>query len=130
MTTPFWCLLIALVIPILLAFLCGYYKTRQFGRIDNRHPRVQGDRLEGAGARAWAAQQNAWEALAMFTAAVVVAHLAGADPGSSAVAALVFIAARLVHAGAYLADLHVVRSVSFLVALGSCLWLFALAARA
>ena len=42
----------------------------------------------GEGARVQAAQQNAWEALPVFAAAVFVAHLAGADPERSSVAAL------------------------------------------
>jgi len=130
MTTPFWCLLVAVLLPIVLAGIGGYHKSKQFETVDNNNPRAQNARLEGAGARAVAAQNNAWEALAMFTAAVSVAHMAGADPGSSATAAMLFVAARVLHAGFYLADIAPARSLSFLVGFGSCLWLFALAARA
>jgi uncharacterized MAPEG superfamily protein len=130
MTTPFWCLLIAVFIPFVLAMTGGYFKSQQFDAVDNNNPRAQSAQLEGAGARAVAAQQNAWEALAMFTPAVAVAHMAGADPSSSTTAALLFVAARVLHAGFYIADLAPLRSVSFLVASGSCIWLFVLAARA
>ncbi len=130
MTTPFWCLLIAVLIPFVLAGIGGYFKSQQFDSLDNNNPRVQSALLEGAGARAVAAQQNAWEALAVFTAAVAVAHLAGADAGSSATAAMLFIAARVLHGGFYIGDLAPLRSLSFLVALGSCIWLFTLAGRA
>ena len=73
MTTPLWCLLIAALIPYVLAGISGYYKAQQFDAIDNNNPRAQSAQLEGAGARASAAQSNAWEAFAIFTAAVLVA---------------------------------------------------------
>ena len=130
MTTPFWCLLVAVLLPYLLAGAAGYFKQKQFGAIDNHLPRVQGAQLTGAGARAWAAQANAWEALAVFASAVFVAHLAGADPARSATAAQLFVAARLAHAVCYLADWATARSLVFFVGMGSCLWLFVLAARA
>jgi uncharacterized MAPEG superfamily protein len=130
MTTPFWCLVIAVLIPYVLAFTAAYFKGKQFGKVDNNQPRVQGAALTGTGARVWAAQQNAWEALTVFTAAVLVAHFAGADAGRSATAAIVFIVARIAHAICYATDLAPLRSLSFMVGFGSCLWLFWLAASA
>jgi uncharacterized MAPEG superfamily protein len=130
MTTPLWCLVIVALLPYPLAFTAGYFKAKQFGKIDNHLPRVQGAQLTGAGARAWAAQANAWEALAVFTVAVFVAHVAGADPERSATAAKLFVAARVGHAVCYLADWANPRSLVFFVAMGSCLWLFVLAANA
>lgn len=127
MTIPFWCLLIAVLIPYVLAFTAAYHKSRQFGSVDNNQPRAQGAALTGTGARVWAAQQNAWEALAVFTAAVLVAHFAGADPRLSAIAAELFIVARILHAIFYATDLATLRSLAFMVAFGSCLWLFWLA---
>ena len=130
MTTPFWCLLVACLIPYFIAPIGGYFRTKQFGVMDNKDPRGQGARLTGAGARAQAAQANAWEALPVFASAVIVAHLAGADAGTSSTAALVFIAARVGHAGFYVADLDKARSAIFMLGLGCCIWLFVLAARA
>ena len=130
MTTPFWCLLIAVFIPYVLAGMAGYYKGKQFGSVDNNYPRVQGAALTGAGARAWGAQQNAWEALAVFTAAVMVAHFAGADAGRSATAAVLFLVARVLHAVFYISDIATARSLIFFVGFGSCMWLFWLAASA
>lgn len=130
MTTPFWCLLIVILMPYVMAGMGGYFKTRQFGSVDNNNPRQQSAALEGAGARAVAAQQNSWEALPVFAAAVIVAHLAGADPGLSAVAAGIFVAARVVYLVFYLSDIATARSLSFLVGFASCIWLFVLAARA
>jgi len=130
MTTPFWCLLIAVVLPYLLAFSGASFRAKLPGGLDNRNPRQQVIHLEGVGARFYAAQQNAWEALAVFTAAVLVAYAAGADAEKSAVAAIGFIAARIAHAVFYVADLDKLRSLSFVVGFGCCIWLFVLAARA
>jgi uncharacterized MAPEG superfamily protein len=130
MTVPFWCLLIVIFFPYGLAGLGGYYRTRQFGRLDNKYPRSQAAALEGTGARVFAAQQNAWEALPVFASAVFVAHLAGADPRLSATAAEVFLGARILHAVFYVANLDIARSAIFFVGFGSCIWLFVLAAQA
>jgi len=120
MTTVLACLLIAVLTPYVLAGIGGYHKGKQFGKADNNNPRAQAAQLTGVGARAVAAQQNAWEALAVFTAAVAVAHLAGADAGKSATAALVFLGARLVHPVAYIADFPTLRTGVFVVGLVSC----------
>ena len=77
MTTPFGCLVFIAFFPFVLSSLGGYFRMRQFGTLDNKHPRAQQARLEGVGARVLAAQQNAWEALPVFSAAVLVAHAAG-----------------------------------------------------
>lgn len=130
MTIPFWCLMIVAFIPYFLALAGGYMKKRQFGSMDNADPRTQAQQLTGAGARTWASQSNAWEALGFFTAAVVVAHLAGADPERSAVAAVVFLATRILHPVFYLANLAALRSLAVTVGLGAGAYLFFLAAAA
>lgn len=128
MTVPFWCLLVACLIPIILSWVSGYYRQQQFGAVDNKLPRLQSAKLEGAGARAVAAQQNAWEALQVFTAAVFVAHASGvADAANAALAAQLFIVARVLHAVFYLADKDILRSLAFLVSFGSSIWLFVMA---
>lgn len=130
MTTPLWCLTIVAVLPYGLSTLGGWLRVRQFGRLDNENPRAQEAALSGVGARVQAAQANAWEALPFFATAVIVAHLAGADPGRSAVASVLFVATRLLHPIAYAANLATLRSLVFLVGLASGIWLFALAAQA
>ena len=131
MTVPFWCLLVAVVIPYVLAVFGATQRQAQLGQADNKNYRVtQVPKLVGAGSRAYAAQANAWEALAVFTAAVTVAHLSGADQRLSAIAALVFVGARVLHAVFYLADLDKLRSTSVAVGTGCCVWLFVLAAQA
>jgi len=130
MTTPMWCLLVIAFMPYVLALLGIYYRIEQFGDWDNANPRAQYARLEGAGWRVWAAQQNAWEALGLFTATVAVAHLAGADAEKSAVAAVVFLATRLLHPVLYVANLATLRSIAVGVGLFSCIYMFVLAADA
>ena len=130
MTTPFWCLLIAVFLPYVLSTAGGYFRVKQFGTLDNKHPRAQAARLEGTGARCYASQQNAWEALPVFAVAVLVAHLAGADPGASASAAVLWVVARVLHPVFYLANIDWARSLAFLVAMGANVWLFVLASRA
>jgi uncharacterized MAPEG superfamily protein len=118
------CLLIAILMPYVLAGVAGRYKARQLGKIDNRNPRAQAAQLTGAGGRAVAAQQNAWEALAVFTASLAAAFFAGVEPATIVLPALIFVAARVAHAVCYLRDLASARSASFLVATVACLWIF------
>ena len=116
MSTLQICLFIGALLPILLSWVGGYYRATQLGTIDNRHPRQQAAQLEGAGARAVAAQQNAWEALAMLTAGVVVHSMRGGDAGTAATLGIVWVGARVLHAVFYIADLDKLRSLAFLVA--------------
>lgn len=127
MTTPLWCLVIVALLPFLLSFSGGYFRMREFGSIDNKHPRLQVARLEGVGARVYAAQANAWEALAVFTAALVVLHLANPEAARGSTAATlsgVFLATRVAHPIAYVANQDVVRSLVFVVGLGCLFGIF------
>src|SRR5512134_2190948 len=127
MSTPLWCLVIVALLPYVLSFTGGYFRMRQLGAVDNKHPRQQVAKLEGVGARAYAAQANAWEALGFFTAAVAVLHLANPDVARGATAAnlsLGFLATRVLHPIFYLANLDLLRSLAFLVGLGCVIGLF------
>lgn len=128
MTTPLWCLLIVMLMPIVLAGVGGYFRTKQLGTLDNEDPREQIKSLTGAGSRAYAAQQNAWEALALFTAAVLTAHVLMADPERSAQLAIAFVAFRVLHAVCYIGGWATARSLMFMGSLVSLIWLFVLGA--
>jgi len=117
-------LFIGALLPIVLSWVGGYYRAQQFGSVDNKNPRAQSAALEGAGARAVAAQQNAWEALALFTAAVVAYTVRGDGAEIASTLAGVWLAARILHAVFYLANLDVLRSIAFLVALACAVALF------
>lgn len=127
MTTPLWCLVIVALLPYPLSFLGGYFRMRQLGALDNKHPRQQAAKLEGVGARAYAAHANAWEALALFTAAVAVLHFANLEAARSATAAnlaLGFLATRILHAAFYIANVDALRSLVFVAGLGCVIGLF------
>lgn len=130
MTLPLWALIGAVLLPYIIAGITAIYRTRQFGSVDVKYPRVQAAKLEGVGARAVGAQANAWEALAVFAPAVILAHVAGADAGQAAFAAGIFLLARVLHLVAYLADVAPVRTLCFVVGFGCSLWLYWLAGSA
>lgn len=131
MTTPLWCLVIVAFLPIPLAVFGAVQRQKQFGVADNKQYRTsQIPKLEGLGARCYGAQANAWEAVAMFTVAVMVNHLAGGEPEKSSIAAMVFVAVRVLHAVFYLADLDKLRSAIFGVGTLSMIYLIYLGAQA
>jgi uncharacterized MAPEG superfamily protein len=124
MTTPLWCLFIAILIPYVLTGIGAYFKKQQFGTIDPREPREQDKQLTGAGARALAAQKNMWESLAVFTAAVTINHLKGdADAGLSATLAQVYLVGRVIQPAAYIGNIAPLRTLGFFASFASCIWL-------
>jgi len=122
MTTSLYCLLIAVVLPYLLAGSSLYFRLKQFGTINTREPRQQAAELQGA--RVVAAQLNAWEALLVFAAALFVASISGVGTETVNQASLIFIAGRVLHGVFYIADNAPLRSLSFAVSFGSCISLF------
>lgn len=130
MTTPFWCLLVVVFLPYVLAGVGGYLRGKEFGIADNKNPRAQAAQLQGTGARAYAAQANAWEATTVFTAAVVVAHLAGVPAASAAPWTIAFVVARVAHPVFYILDQEKLRSFSFLAGFVCVIALFVKAANA
>ncbi|MGQ7248029.1 MAPEG family protein [Halomonas sp. V046] len=115
------------VLPVLLAWVGAVYRVRQFAHLDNRHPREQQARLEGAGARIHAAQINAWEALAVYVSTCFIAFAAGTDMATLTAPALTFVGARLLHPVCYALNLHWLRSLVFAVGMGACLAIIAMA---
>ncbi len=124
MTIAFWCVLIAALMPFVLA---GIAKAgdRSF---NNRRPREWYETVTGYRKRAWWAQQNSFEAFPLFAAAVIIAHVAGGSQSGVDILAILFIAARIAYATCYLADVHLIRSLAWLVGLGACIGLFVIAA--
>jgi uncharacterized MAPEG superfamily protein len=120
MTTALWCLMIATVLPI----VCTGIAKWGFEGFDNHRPREWLAKQSGWRARANAAQANSWEALAIFTAAVLTAHLVEAPQPRIDLLALVFTAARVAYIACYVADLASLRSLVWLVGLGASLALF------
>ena len=127
MNTVISCLLILCILPLACAWIGGYFRQKQLGNIDNKEPRQQAQQLTGAGARAVAAQANSWEALALFTAAVVATAVSGVELAKIANLALFFTALRIAYIPFYLANKDALRSLSFIGAYGIVMYIFYLA---
>jgi len=126
MTTAFVCVLLAWLL-IYLPRLVVIVAIRQGSeRFDNNHPRLQQARLTGWGQRAQAAHQNSVEAFAPFAAAVIIAHLAGADRNHMTLLAIAFVVLRTLYCVVYVADQATLRSAVWAVALAANLGLFLL----
>ncbi|MAY36770.1 MAG: hypothetical protein CMN84_11790 [Spongiibacteraceae bacterium] len=128
MTTALWCLMITALIPTLLSFTGGYLRHKELGGADNKNPRQQYAQATGVISRVFAAQQNAWEGLILFTAALVAAFVSGVPQEQLATVSIVFVVARVLHAVFYMADRDMLRSLSYLVALGSVICIFIMGA--
>jgi uncharacterized MAPEG superfamily protein len=127
MNTVIGSLLILCILPLLCSWIAGYHRQKQLGSVDNKEPRTQSAKLTGAGARAVAAQGNCWEALAVFSAAVLAVSVSGIELQSIATLALAFVLLRVVYIGLYIGNLDKLRSLAFLVGYGICMYLFYLA---
>ena len=119
MTTAYWCVLIAGVLPYLATVI-----AKVGMKFDNNNPRDWLAKQEGWRRRANAAQSNGFETFPLFAAAVVVAHLAHAPQARVDQLAMGFIAARVGYLGAYLADVAPLRSVLWMTGLGCSIALF------
>lgn len=120
-------LLILSVLPITLGWVSGGCRHKQFGVVDNKEPRIQNQQLTGAGARAVAAQNNAWEGLAVFIAAVVALNLSGVDAAAYTMYFYALIILRVLHALFYIINQDILRSLSFVCSYGICIYFFILA---
>ncbi len=126
MTTAYWCVLAAALMPYLFAGIAKFGDRRY----DNRAPRDFLAALDGRQKRADWAQQNSFEAFPAFAAAVIIAHLAQGSQSAINALALVFVALRLAYGWAYITDRPTLRSLVWIAALGCVVGLFVVAARA
>jgi len=120
-------LLILVILPVSCAWIAGYYRQKQLGSVDNKEPRAQSQQLTGSGARAVAAQSNSWEALAVFSAALLAVFIGGIDLDSIRMPVMIFTALRIAYIPAYIADLDKLRSLIFIGGYGICIYLIYLA---
>ncbi len=127
MTTPLVCVFIAFLLIWIPRVAVVVAIKRSGTAYDNKHPRKQQAQLEGLGARAVAAHQNAFEGFAPFAAAVLVAEQAGADPRRASVLALTYVVARIIYTVAYLANADYLRSTVWAIGLLATFGLFILA---
>lgn len=108
MTLAYLCVVFGFFLPVLLA---GYAKLSSgFRPRDNRNPREFLATVQGKALRARWAEQNTYEALPGFFAAVVIAHQLQAPQQLVDALALGFIALRLIYAWCYVSDRASLRS--------------------
>jgi len=127
MTIAFWTLLAAIALPWLMAVIkksplasCGNY--------NNSAPRAGLDDLKGISQRALWAEQNSFEILPGYVAAVIVAHLAGTEQSLVDQLALVFIASRVVYVFCYIMNWATLRSIVWVIGLLCIVGLFVISA--
>ena len=124
MTTALWCLMIAALLPI----VCTGIAKWGFKGFDNNRPREWLARQDGWRARANAAQQNSWEAFAIFSAAVLTAHVVEAPQARVDAIAIAFISTRLLYIWCYVMDFANLRSLVWMIGLGLSISLFVISA--
>ncbi len=125
MTTAYWCILVAALLPYVWV---GVAKASG-QRYDNRDPRGWLARQDNPrAARANAAQLNAFEAFAAFAASVLMAQAAGVDPARISMLALVFVGLRVLHGVFYIAGIAALRSLAWVGGFGIVVWLMLQAA--
>lgn len=125
MTTAYWCILIAALLPYVWIVI-----AKQSGeRYDNRDPRAWLARQDNLRTqRGTAAQLNAFEAFAPFAAAVLMAQFAGVDPARISLLAMAFVALRVLHGVFYITGVAMLRSLVWAGGMGCVLWLMVQAA--
>ena len=123
MTTAYWCVLIAALMPYLWTGLAKIAMPK----FNNHQPRIFLEKLDGWGQRANWAQINSFEAFPAFAAAVIIASQIGnIKPDTLNTLAIVFVIARLCYGIFYLANLAGFRSLAWLIGIGSWVSMFVL----
>ncbi len=110
MTISLICLFITLILPLIPRLFVAKAQARTQEGYNNSLPREQQKNLDALGQRALGAHLNSFEALQMFTAAIVVAHLSSAPQVWVDRFSLLFIVSRIVFIFAYLKDMPSLRS--------------------
>ena len=123
MTIALWCVLVAGLLPYVATVI-----AKAGTDFDNRDPRAWLARQQGYRHRASAASMNAFEALPLFAAAVLIAQVLRGPQHSADLLGLGFIGARILHLACYLADWATLRSITWFVALLCVIGLFVISA--
>lgn len=128
MTIAYCCMLLVVLLPYLWVALAKFGRSDDgvARRYNNYAPREQQAKLAGYRARAVWAQNNAFEAMPGFLAAVLLASQLGVGALEVNVAAVVFVLARVLHGLCYLANLAWQRSLAWSVGLVAVIYLFGL----
>ena len=121
MTFAYVCILIAIIMPIILA---GVAKKGSEIPINNNNPRDHIRHLKERAKYAYGAEQNCYESFPPFAIAVVVAHLMGGEQLTIDILAGLYIVSRLLYIAFYLQAKGTLRSVTFMIGLFATISLF------
>ncbi|WP_394244523.1 MAPEG family protein [Vibrio astriarenae] len=116
MTILIFSLIVAALLPY-LAKIPVAAAMHKLGGYDNNHPREQQGKLDGFGARALAAHQNAFESLIVFSTAILLAIATGTTSDSVQWLALIHIGFRIVYHILYLVNAGTLRSIAWGIAM-------------
>jgi uncharacterized MAPEG superfamily protein len=120
-------MMVASLLPLVFAILAklfGGFKSK-----DNANPREFLGKQTGAAARAHAAQQNSYETLPVFLAAVIVALLFFVPLSVVTQLAWLYVILRIIYGLAYIANWATFRSIIWSLSLACPMMLFYLAIR-
>lgn len=118
-TIAYWCVFVAALLPIVCAGIAKFGAMRispREGDYDNNHPRAWLARQTDWRARANAAQNNTFEALPFFFAAVIIAHQLQASQTRLDILALLFVVLRMAYITMYVGNRASARSVIWVLA--------------
>ncbi|MBF2720505.1 MULTISPECIES: MAPEG family protein [unclassified Psychrobacter] len=122
-----WAMVAASLLPWLVSIVAkasGGFKVR-----NNAHPRDFFQNATGVAARANAAQQNSYETLPIFLAAVLTAMLFFVPQSIINILAWLYVLIRIGFCVAYITNLSMFRSILWALSMACCLMLFYLAIR-
>ena len=122
-----WAMVVASLLPWVMSIIAkasGGFKLR-----NNAHPRDFFQHATGVAARANAAQQNSYETLPIFLAAVLTAMLFFVPQSIINILAWLYVLIRIGFCVAYITNLSTFRSILWTLSMACCLMLFYLAIR-
>ncbi len=118
MTTLIICLFIAALLPF-IAKVPVAIAMHKLNGYNNNHPRAQQAELTGFGARALAAHQNAFESLAVFAPAILLAIATNNTGSMIEQLAITHVIARVLYNIAYLINIGTIRSIIWAIGIVS-----------
>jgi uncharacterized MAPEG superfamily protein len=122
MTTAYWCVIAAILMPVMIAGLAKF--TSGFKPRDNHNPREYLSKLTGWHQRANWAQQNTFESIPGFLAAVIIAHQMGGNQANIDMLAVSYIVIRIIYAALYIADIALLRTLAWVAGVACTIALF------
>lgn len=124
MTTAFWCVMIAGLLPYLGTIIAKFIGGNKLGPGANHNPRDWLDAQQGYKKRANAAQLNGFEGFPLFAAAVIIAQMAGGAQATIDQLAVGYVLLRLLYLLCYVADWASLRTLVWGAGLAACVALF------